>query len=231
MRGRRHRLDEVVHVDRFVVTGRPVAPELGDELVVVHRHREVGERVELEEHVPAQPELLVREERLGGDGSGRYRRGDDASPAMGCDPGTRVGTHGAPVVPDQHGVGGAAEGLVECVCVDAEHAGLIPAVGGERRGGVAAVERCDGSEARRCELGKQVSPGVRRVGVAVQAERQRAGAHLEVREVDSVRRDVLEGVVHLGHRGTLRRRNSGRRTRVANDIGHSSGPAGGFVVS
>ena len=76
--------------------------------------------------------------------------------------------------------------------VDAEHAGLVAAVGRHGGGRVAALERGDGPVAGVGQLGQQVPPRVGAVGEAVQAQGQRTlVASGEVGEVHAVRRDGL----------------------------------------
>ena len=119
----------------------------------------------------------------------------------GCQGRGRVGAVGSPVVADDDGLLVAAEGLVQGIGVETEHARLVAAVGCQRRRRVAALEGGDRPEAGVRERGEQVAEGVCRVGIAVQAQRERAGSDLEVGEVDAVRGHVLDSL--SGHGVTL----------------------------
>ena len=145
-------------------------------------HHQVGQRCELEEHVPAEPELVVAHERAGDDRSRWDCGSHDPAPVVGCDRRPRVRPHRSPVVADQHGVGVAAERVVQRVRVDAQRARLVAAPGVERGRRVAAVERRHGPVAGCGEVGQEVPPGPRAVGVAVQAQGERTGARRQVRE-------------------------------------------------
>ena len=93
---------------------------------------------------------------------------------------------------DDDRVGVTAECLVQCHGVDAEHARLVPTVGRNAGGCVAALERCDRPVPGGGKGGQQVAPSVSTVGEAVQAERQWAVAAREMGEIDPVGGDGAE---------------------------------------
>ncbi len=158
------------HVPAAVVARRPVAPEVGNEGVVVERESHLGQRGEEEEHVPALLQLRVGEQRHA-DGRGRGDGGrDGAAPACRLVGHRTVGGQCTPVVADEDGVVPATECLVQRVGVPHQCAYLVAPVRRHGRRRVAAQERRHGVEAGFRQLGEQVAPGVRRVGEAVQAE-------------------------------------------------------------
>ena len=167
------RLLDASGVPRAVVAGRPVAPEVIDEGVVVQGERDLRRRGQEEEHVPALLQLRVGEERhADGCRRGDGRR-DGPAPAVGLVGDGAVGGQSAPVVADDDGVATAPEDLVQRIGVLHQRSDLIAPVGRNGGRGVAALERRHGPEARRRQFGQQVAPRVRRIGEAVQAEGER----------------------------------------------------------
>jgi len=81
------------------------------------------------------------------------------------------------------------DALVQRVRVGGQRPLLVGAVGRHGGGRVAAHPGGDRPVAGLGERGQLVAPAVRAVGEAVEAERQRAGPELEVREVDVVGAD------------------------------------------
>ena len=157
------------------VAGRPVRPQAVDELEVVHATTMSASGC-WKKNMYQDRRSCVGEERLGrppaGGGTAMVTT---SAPAVGRVGGGAVGGHRAPVVADEHGV---------AVAVRAPRAARWrrrrgPRSGSGRRRGtavgcVAAQPRRHGAEAGVGERGQEVAPRPRRVGEAVQAERERA---------------------------------------------------------
>jgi hypothetical protein len=82
----------------------------------------------------------------------------------------------------------ATEDFVKRIRISRERSGLVCTVWRDRRRCVATHEWSDCSKASIGEFWQEMSPGVRRVGEAVKAQREWAGAAGQHFEVDAIRR-------------------------------------------
>ena len=153
-------------------------------------------------------QLVEGEEPLAHRPLGRHCGGDGYPPAIGLEGRRAVGRHRPPVVPDDHGVPVATEGLVESAGVEGERSGVVAAVLGHRRGRVPAQVGRHGAVPGVGQAGEQVAPGVGGVREAVQAQGQRPvlRAFAQAGELDAV--GLHRALIHVpeGTSGSGRRR-------------------------
>ncbi len=149
----------------------------------------LGVRPLEEVHVPRTAQLIV--ERAFRRHQGRRRHGErnELAPALRRRFGGRVRGRRAEVVTDEHRAFVAAECGVQCVDVGRARRGGVVRIGRNRRRSETAQPWRDDMVACARQHRRQVAPGMRRIGKAVQTQRERPVGRTarEVRKPDAVR--------------------------------------------